>query len=42
MLRTPVGLAITGIVLGGVLFAGIAVVKIIADGIDKGCRTIGR
>lgn len=42
MLRTPVGLALTGIVVGGVLFAGIAIVKIVADSIDQACRCIGR
>ena len=42
MLRTPVGLALTGIVVGGALFATIAVVKIVADSIDRACRTIGR
>lgn len=42
VLHTEVGLAVAGIVLGGALFGAIAVVKVVLDGIDKGCRTIGR
>jgi hypothetical protein len=42
MLRTPVGLALTGIVLGGTLYAAFAVVKIALDSIDCACSRIGR
>lgn len=42
MLRTPVGLAVTGIVVGGAVFAVVAVYKIVTGSIDAACRTIGR
>jgi hypothetical protein len=42
VLRTPVGLALTGIVVGGALYTAVAVVKIALDSIDCAARTIGR
>lgn len=45
MIRTPVGLAITGIVLGGIVCGAIAIVKIVDSIMEATClpqRKVGR